>query len=215
MDRLGGVHLDTYLAANPSQAERDEAGRKILQSWYRMFFAGRMFYADYHPGNLLFMEDGRIGLLDFGFVMVLDDPTWATFGALDRAQSTGRLEDRVDVLKSWSSITDDPADADRLRLTSEYAEWVWRPRYLGGMFDFGDEAHLRRGIDLFMQMVKRRYSRAKPCTFSITRQQLSLYSILYRLKAKVDVRQVCEAEAPASGWDRGDYAFPSQHDPTN
>src|SRR5258708_524215 len=38
MDRLGGVHLDEFLAANPSQEQRDEFARKILRAWYRLFF---------------------------------------------------------------------------------------------------------------------------------------------------------------------------------
>ena len=50
----------------------------------------------------------------------------------DRAMTTGRREDRLASVKEWSSITDDPADADRLRVTEEYADWSWRCRYCGG-----------------------------------------------------------------------------------
>src|SRR5207302_9272325 len=103
-------------------------------------------------------------------------------------------------------ITDDPAEADRLRLSEEYADWVWRCRYAGGPFDFGDEADFRRGIDLFTEMVRKRYNRARPCTPVIARQNLGLRAMLYRLKANIDVRPIAEEEVKATGWDRSDYA---------
>lgn len=36
MERLEGVHLREFLARNPSQAERNEVGSKILRAWYRL-----------------------------------------------------------------------------------------------------------------------------------------------------------------------------------
>src|SRR6185436_10007378 len=61
MDYLEGKTLDDFVATNPSQALRNEFARKILRAWYRMLYAGRLFYADIHPGNFLFLDDGRLG----------------------------------------------------------------------------------------------------------------------------------------------------------
>jgi hypothetical protein len=55
-------------------------------------------------------------------------------------------------------------------------------------------------------MVRRRYSRARPMTPTTSRQQFGWRSIFYRLKAKFDVRPICEQEVKAAGWDRSDYA---------
>src|SRR5688572_19060180 len=55
MDRLRGLHMEQFLATNPSQEVRNEFARKIVVAWYRMLFAGRTLYADFHPGNFLFM----------------------------------------------------------------------------------------------------------------------------------------------------------------
>jgi hypothetical protein len=120
--------------------------------------------------------------------------------------TTGRREERIAAMKEWSWITDDPADADRLRLTEVWADWCWRSRYCGGEFDFSDETDFRRGVDLFVQMVSKRYSRARPCTPIMCRQQFGWRSILYRLKAKFDVRPIAEQEVKAAGWDRSEYA---------
>jgi predicted unusual protein kinase regulating ubiquinone biosynthesis (AarF/ABC1/UbiB family) len=206
MERLGGAHLDEFLAGNPSQQKRDDFAGKTLRAWYRMLFADRLLYADFHPGNFLFMDDGRLGVIDFGFVMPVDDELWSWLRQTDRALTTGERTERLAAVKEWSSITDSPADADFLRQCDEYADWCWRCRYWGGPYDFGDEVDFRHGINLFAQMVAQRHSRARPCTPVITRQHLGWRSIVYKLKARIDVRRIAEEEIKATGWDRSAYA---------
>jgi hypothetical protein len=152
------------------------------------------------------MEDGRLGLIDFGFVLPYDDELWPVMRNMDRAFTTGRREDVVAAVKEWSGIADDPADADHLRLAEEFADWEMRARYCGGLFDFADEADFRRGIDVFSEMFRKRYSKSRPCTPVILRQHMGWRSILYQLKAKIDIRPIAEEEVKATGWDRSDYA---------
>jgi predicted unusual protein kinase regulating ubiquinone biosynthesis (AarF/ABC1/UbiB family) len=208
MERLPGVHLEEFLATNPSQERRNEFARKITRSWYRMLFAGRMLYIDLHPGNFLFMDDGRLGVIDFGFMLECDDTLWDLMRKMDRPLTTGRRKDRIAAVKEWCWISDEPYDEDRMRLSEEYADWNWRARYCGGEFDFGDEADFRQGVDFLLKMVRRRYTRGRPCTTSITRHIFGFRSIFYRLKAKFDVAEIAEEEVRAAGWDRSDYAPP-------
>jgi tRNA A-37 threonylcarbamoyl transferase component Bud32 len=206
MDRIVGVHLDEYLARNPTQEERNAVAAKLVRAWFRMMYAGRMLYADMHPGNFLVLDDARLALLDFGMMLPLEGELWEDLRFMDRAMTTGQLEDRIAAVKRWSDISDSPADADRLRLTEEYSDWCWRWRYCGGEFDFGDEADFRRGIELFVKMLSRRYSRAKPSTPIMARHHFGGHAILYRLKANLDLREIVEQEVKAAGWDRSDYA---------
>lgn len=206
MERLGGAHLDEFLARNPSQEQRDEFARKIVRAWYRMMFAGRLLYADFHPGNFLFMDDGRLGLIDFGFVLPLDDELWPMMRDMDRGFTTGRSEDLRAAVMQWSGLTDDPTDAGHLRFAEAFVDWEMRARYCGGPFDFADEADFRRGIDLFREAVRKRYTKNRPCGPAIVRSHMGWRSILYRLKAKIDIRPIAEEEVKATGWDRSDYA---------
>lgn len=205
MERLKGVHLDQFLAANPSQHERNEFARKILRAWYRLMYAGRLYYADFHPGNFLFMDDGRLGLIDFGYVMEIDDEVWNLFRKMDRALTTGRREDRIAAIQEWTWTADEPAASERLRLGDQFADWCWRSRYCRGEFDFGDEADFREGFDLFVEMVRKRYSRARSITPMISRQQFGWRAILYQLRAKIEVAPIAEEEIRVTGWDRSDY----------
>ncbi|MDA1053941.1 MAG: AarF/ABC1/UbiB kinase family protein [Planctomycetota bacterium] len=204
MELLDGLHITPFMERGPTQEERNEVARKMMRAWYRMMYSGRMFYADFHPGNFLVLDDGRLGVVDFGFIMMLDDDEWERYRRFDRAQTTGRPEDRVAVVKEWSEIGDN--ETDRLRVLDEYAQWCWLSRYDGGDFDFGDEADFRLGVDLFMEMIRKRYTRSRPNTPTISRCQFGWRSVFYQLKAKFDIRSIAEEEIKATDWDRSDYA---------
>jgi predicted unusual protein kinase regulating ubiquinone biosynthesis (AarF/ABC1/UbiB family) len=194
MERLEGVHLDKFLESNPSQEQRNEFARKILRAWYRLYATGRLFYADFHPGNFLFRRDGSLGLIDFGFMLPLDGELWTEFRKMDGLFLSGRREDVAAAVKEWSWISDSPADADLLRLSTDYGEWIWGAHHCGGEFDFGNQADFRRGVEIFTQMVRKRFTRSRSCTPVVCRQQFGCRSILYRLKAKIDVRSISQEE---------------------
>jgi aarF domain-containing kinase len=101
MERLEGKHLSEFLAGNPTQEERNEIARRIVVTFYRLLYAGRMLYVDYHPGNFLVLDDGRLGVLDFGFILAVEGEEWELFRRLDRPLTTGRREDRIPMLKEW------------------------------------------------------------------------------------------------------------------
>ncbi|HEY2249575.1 MAG TPA: AarF/ABC1/UbiB kinase family protein [Planctomycetaceae bacterium] len=204
MERLEGVHVSEFLSLNPSQGERNDVARQIIRAWYRMIYAARITYADLHPGNFLVLNDGRLGVIDFGFVWQIDAEEWELVRRLDRPMTTGRPEDRIAEIKVWNYLRDD--ETDRLRLCDEYAQWCWLCRYRGGDFDFGDEADMRRGIDLFTEMIRKRYTRARSNAPAIARLNFGVRSMLYQLKAKFDIRSIAEEEVKVTGWDRSDYA---------
>jgi predicted unusual protein kinase regulating ubiquinone biosynthesis (AarF/ABC1/UbiB family) len=206
MERIDGKHIDGYLGSDPTQSERNEFARKIWRAWYRMMYAGRLYYADFHPGNFIFLDDGRLGVIDFGYVTQIPDDLWDLFRMLDRALTTGRQDDRIEAIKEWMWATDESSSDERVRLGDAFADWCWRPRYCGGEFNFDDEENFRHGVDLFVEMVRKRYSRARPITPTISRQQFGIWSLMYRLKAKIDVRAIAEEEIKATGWDRSEYA---------
>jgi aarF domain-containing kinase len=209
MDYLPGQTLDQFVARDPSQEQRNHFARFILRAWYRMLYAGRLFYADIHPGNFLLLDDGRLGLIDFGFMLELDEEMWDRFREIDRPQTTGRRDERMHAMKRWNSIGEGPAEEERLRLTEQLCDWFWRCRYYGGEFDFGDEADFRRGVAIMVQMGRKRHTRGERYQLVIAKQTFGIRSILYRLKAKLDVKPLAEADIAMTGWDRSEYASSS------
>jgi predicted unusual protein kinase regulating ubiquinone biosynthesis (AarF/ABC1/UbiB family) len=65
---LTGLHLDEWLATNPSQNQRNIYGQLIYDSFMFSAFELGSLHADPHPGNYLFMEKEQLGMLDFGCV---------------------------------------------------------------------------------------------------------------------------------------------------
>jgi len=63
---LQGLHLDASLQQSPSQATRDRQAQAIFDWFVDCAFERRHIHADMHLGNLLFLDDERVGVLDFG-----------------------------------------------------------------------------------------------------------------------------------------------------
>jgi len=67
---LHGIGYEEF-CRTASQAERDRAGVTIWTFMMRSLLRDGVLFADPHPGNYLFLPDGRVGFLDFGCVKVL------------------------------------------------------------------------------------------------------------------------------------------------
>ena len=92
MQHLSGQHLNEWLQTLPSQAERNRFGQTLFDTFLRCTFELGRLQADPHPGNYLFMPDGRLGLLDFGCTRALD----AAFAQSIRAAWSALLRTPVD-----------------------------------------------------------------------------------------------------------------------
>jgi predicted unusual protein kinase regulating ubiquinone biosynthesis (AarF/ABC1/UbiB family) len=196
---LGGQHVHDFLAGNPAQELRDHFGALIVRAWYRLLFAGHLNYADLHPGNFLFQSDGRLGLLDFGCVRPFSDREWELIRLSNRAVD-GTREDFVRAMKRSVCLAEsDPIDPEHLLLLERLAGWSWRPVRQRGAFDFGDGQFLREGVEVFREMTRKRCTRGEPLCVLIARVDFGLFAMLYRLRARVDMRAIGMDEARAVG----------------
>jgi ubiquinone biosynthesis protein len=139
MQRLEGTPVG---AADPVIAEqaldRQALACALLECMLRQIMVNGVFHADPHPGNVLVLTDGRLGLLDFGSVGRLDASLRASLQrlllALDRGDPLGASDALLEV-----TLRPDEIDQERL----ERALGQFMARYLGpgttpGMRMFGD-----------------------------------------------------------------------------
>ena len=64
---VDGLSFDVFVRT-ASQSERNNAGRNIVDAFLRSIWPHGLFNCDPHPNNYVFLDGGRIALLDFGCV---------------------------------------------------------------------------------------------------------------------------------------------------
>ena len=72
-ERLFGLHIEEWLSTEPSQEERNRIGQIIFDNFLFCAFDLKALHADPHFGNYLFLDDGRVALIDFGCVKKLSE----------------------------------------------------------------------------------------------------------------------------------------------
>jgi predicted unusual protein kinase regulating ubiquinone biosynthesis (AarF/ABC1/UbiB family) len=80
-----GSHFDAFLAGNPSQSARDRIGEALFGFYVGSLFEHALYNCDPHPGNYLFLEDGRVGMLDYGCTREFEPAFVAKLAQLTRA----------------------------------------------------------------------------------------------------------------------------------
>lgn len=73
MERIRGIGILDVQSLDKAGFDRKELAKRSVSLWLKMVFEGEVFHADPHPGNLFVEPDGRLGLVDFGMVCMVDD----------------------------------------------------------------------------------------------------------------------------------------------
>jgi predicted unusual protein kinase regulating ubiquinone biosynthesis (AarF/ABC1/UbiB family) len=200
MEYLAGKHLDAFLATNPPQELRDRHGAQVLRSSLAIYYREKLVYSDVQPGNFLFLDDGRLGLLDFGGCRTFSDDEWDMI-RLGHKAFRGTRDDLVEHCARGAMLSDaQRADTSYLKLLEEITHWLWEPFKHEGLFDFGDASYFQRGMDLYGEMFRRRRTRGMPVVSLLTRMFVGFRAMAYRLACRLDARQAMEDELRLLGW---------------
>ncbi len=196
MEYLDGVHIDEYLAGNPSQEERDRYGELIMRWSFRIVHKGSFWYADSNPGNYLFLRDGSLGVIDFGCSREFSTDEWDYYMQVWRVY---QREDRAGLREAMIRAVDldpgQPLDEEHIRFVGEYCNWFSDYLLYDGPFDFGNDDFIRRGVELTAEVAKKRYFRSLPINAWIFRQLYGLRALAHRLEARINMRRLAQEEA--------------------
>jgi aarF domain-containing kinase len=187
MDFVSGLHLPAFLATHPSEELRNRFGEKLFLVWHRLH-AARMNYGDPQSGNYLFMQDVRLGLLDFGCVQHFTDEEFDLLRLAYRLDEGGTEAVRELLRRACYATDADLANQEYVGLIEESIHWNLEPIRHQGPFDYGDAEYFKHGVDIFARIVKKRYSRSHPMFVYFDRSQMALKALLFRLGAQVDVK---------------------------
>jgi predicted unusual protein kinase regulating ubiquinone biosynthesis (AarF/ABC1/UbiB family) len=66
MDRLSGCRIDDDQGVGKRVSDRVEMLRATSQVFWSCVLLGGFFHGDCHAGNIMILDDGRVGYIDFG-----------------------------------------------------------------------------------------------------------------------------------------------------
>jgi ubiquinone biosynthesis protein len=104
------------LATTPLQLSKS-----IATSYMRMIFEFGMFHADPHAGNLMMLDDGRLGILDFGMVGRIDDRLRESIEEMLVAINSG---DQRSLTRLVKRIGNAPPTIDDSAFSIDVAEYI-------------------------------------------------------------------------------------------
>jgi ubiquinone biosynthesis protein len=106
MERLPGVPLASARLRDRG-VDGNELAAALLREMFDEIMVDGIFHADPHPGNLMLLEDDRIGLIDYGSVGRLDRELRASFEAILQAVDRQDGPSLADALIGVSSRPDE------------------------------------------------------------------------------------------------------------
>jgi aarF domain-containing kinase len=106
MERFYGHNVDDIEAIKAAQISNVDAEAKLLdgmRAWFQCVMFYGLFHGDVHAGNLMWLDDGRIGFLDFGIVGRFDDQQRKMVTRYVMAFATGQFRQLAEVMVEMGS----------------------------------------------------------------------------------------------------------------
>src|SRR5947207_4670369 len=113
MGRVDGEAVSKGAPDRLTACDRERLARDLLDCVLRQIVIDGIFHADPHPGNILLLADGRLGLIDFGSVGRLDSGLRA---ALQRLLLALERRDPVALTDALLEVPARPDDLDEQAL---------------------------------------------------------------------------------------------------
>jgi len=138
-----------------SLEERRELAYRMTDTWMTMIFRHGFFHGDPHPANILLLDDGRIGLVDFGLAGRLTDEDMTNLTRLFIDAAT----ENVDALPRRLSELGLRYPKEREPELKEAIEDLFYRYYGSSVSDIDPLEVIREGLDLIYSLNLRLPSR--------------------------------------------------------
>ena len=155
LEYLEGIQFADIDLESRSPEERRELAYRMTDAWMTMIFRHGFFHGDPHPANILLLDDGRIGLVDFGLAGRLTDEDMTRLTRLFIDAAT----ENVDVLPRRLAELGLRYPKEREEELKEAIEELFYRYYGSSVSDIDPIQVIREGLDLIYSMNLRLPSR--------------------------------------------------------
>jgi predicted unusual protein kinase regulating ubiquinone biosynthesis (AarF/ABC1/UbiB family) len=98
MERFYGVSLTDLETIRRYCDDPEKTLITAMNTWFASLTQCDFFHADVHAGNLMVLNDGRVGFIDFGIVGRINPGTWEAVSDFMSAVMTGNFEGMADAM---------------------------------------------------------------------------------------------------------------------
>lgn len=98
MERFHGVPLTDLDSIRRYARDPEHTLIAAMNTWFASLTQCEFFHADVHAGNLMVLEDGRVGFIDFGIVGRIAPETWQAVSDFISAVMVGNFEGMADAM---------------------------------------------------------------------------------------------------------------------
>ncbi|HAC15842.1 MAG TPA: hypothetical protein DCE78_07855 [Bacteroidetes bacterium] len=188
MTYVNGRHLDKFLLENPSQDDINLYGQHLWDFFHDQIDNGYTVYADAHPGNFIFTDDKKLGIIDFGCIKTSPPDFFNNYVSLFAVHMNDDESALRKVYQNLKMIDKDSSDPDAeekfYAFCQAFGNHFLSP-YRTKQFDFGDVNFDKKVTMYAREATKFTHPRGSKHFIYVTRLHVGLYRILMKMGAQV------------------------------
>jgi len=187
-----GLDFESYLATNPKQKEVNAYAQLIFDSFFHSLYALKRIHADPNPGNFLFLENGKLGLIDFGCVKQVEDNFLKQYNQLHLSL----LENQEDMAVIQQYVTlgmvEESSQKEMLKFYTEVIkplDTLYKEPLEGSSYDFKENNDFsKRGFEMIFEVQQKQFHSVHKLNeqfLFINRTLLGYYALFEKMGAKI------------------------------
>ena len=190
---LRGMNLEQFLASCPSLELRNHYAQVLFDSFFISLYELGKIHADPNPGNFIFMDNKKLGIIDFGCVKSFNSSFIESFNRLHL--SLIHKVDESDIVEQYVELN--MIDRDEPSKMLEFYHRVIKPLdsiyieiFLKDKYSFStDNNFSKRGFDAIMKVQKEQVDSIHKINqeyIFLDRTLLGYYAIFEKMEATID-----------------------------
>lgn len=191
---IEGKSFGEYLRSSASLEERNHYAQTLFDTFFSSLYTLKAIHADPNPGNFLFMEGGKLGMIDFGCIKSVDEAFLRRYNRLHLSLIEGVDEDEI--VRQYAELG--MIDGNDVQTMREFYREIIRPLdsiYIEVLsaetYDFGnDHRFSRRGFEMILEVQRKQTHSVHKFNreyLFLNRTLLGYYTMFEQLGARIDV----------------------------